>query len=122
MKLKHFAKFIPAILWMGFIFYLSSRSTAGIGTNSLNRFLILKTFHLIEYAILAIFLYFPINKSRNTILMAYLYALSDEFHQSFVPGRGPKLTDTLIDLLGIFIGLLIFQSIRKSYFLFHKSP
>ena len=92
------------------IFYFSSRQTTGIGgTDETNRFLILKSFHLIEYAFLAFLLSFAILKKKWAVLIAYLYAVSDEFHQSFVPGRTARFRDTMIDLIGILIGILIFN-------------
>jgi len=104
-------KFVPAIIWMGVIFYLSSRSTVGIGTNQMNRVLILKSFHLIEYAILAILLSIAISNNKLIIFIAYLYAISDELHQYFVPGRSGLFRDTLIDLIGILIGIFIVNRI-----------
>lgn len=95
------------------IFYFSSRSTAGIGHNSVDRFLILKSFHLIEYGFLAVLLFFAFKKYGLTIIIAYLYAISDEFHQSFIPGRTPLFRDTLIDLLGILIGLFILRLLLR---------
>ncbi len=97
---------------MGVIFYFSCRQTTGIGgTVYWHRFLILKTFHLIEYATLFVLINFALNKKTTSILIAYLYAVSDEIHQSFTPGRTPKFTDTLIDLLGILIGFLVVKFI-----------
>ena len=90
------------------IFYFSSRSTTGIGTNKTNRFLILKSFHIIEYAFLVFLILFAISKKKLSIFIAYLYAISDEFHQSFVLGRTGRFRDTLIDLIGIFIGAYLF--------------
>lgn len=111
MKIKKLIKFIPSFLWMLVIFYFSSRSTTGIGTNETNRFLILKSFHLIEYAFLAFLLSFVFLKKKYIIFISYLYAISDEIHQSFTPGRTSRFRDTLIDLIGIFIGVFIFQKI-----------
>ena len=91
------------------IFYFSSRSTTGIGTNETDRFLILKSFHLIEYAILTILFLLAISKKKYVIFIAYLYAVSDEIHQSFISGRTGRFRDTLIDLIGILIGILIFN-------------
>jgi VanZ family protein len=97
---------------MSIIFYFSTRSTTGFGgTNETRRFLILKSFHLIEYAFLAFLLSFAILKKKLVIIIAYLYAISDEIHQSFTPGRTPRFQDTLIDLIGILIGLFIFNKI-----------
>lgn len=93
------------------IFYFSSRQTTGIGTSATDRFLILKSFHLIEYAFLAILFSFAIYEKKVIFLTAYLYAISDEFHQYFVPGRTGRFRDTLIDLIGILIGIFIFNKI-----------
>jgi VanZ family protein len=110
--MKKIIKFLPSIIWMAVIFYFSSRSTTGIGTNATNRFYILKSFHLIEYAFLAILLSLAILKKKWIILIGYLYAVSDEFHQSFVPGRTSRFRDTMIDLVGILIGIFIFKMFK----------
>lgn len=107
-------KFLPAFLWMGVIFYFSSRQTTGIGGDSYwFRFAILKTFHFIEYAILAIFLFLGYKKYKWTFLTAYIYALSDEFHQHFIPGRTGQFRDTFFDLTGILLALLVFKFFQK---------
>lgn len=113
MKIKKIIKFLPSFIWMAVIFYFSSRSTIGIGTNQTDRFLILKSFHLIEYAFLVFLLSIAILKKKWVIIIAYLYAISDEFHQSFIPGRSGRFRDTLIDLAGIFIGIFIFQKVTS---------
>ena len=50
-----------------------------------------------------------------TIIIGILYAMSDEFHQSFSPGRTPKTTDVYIDTLGIILGALLVVLIRIIY-------
>lgn len=92
---------------MGFIFFLSSGPTTAITGTTTERFIILKTFHLIEYAILFLCFKFAGFSNKQSILFSYLYALSDEFHQSFVPGRSALIRDTFIDLLGVYIGYFI---------------
>ena len=49
------------------------------------------------------------NKKRLllSVLIGFLYACLDEFHQSFTPGRTPLFTDVLIDTLGVIVGSLI---------------
>jgi len=110
-----FLKYAPALTWMIVIFYFSSRSTVGIGTNETDRFLILKSFHLIEYATLSILIFYAIRNYKYTIITAYLYAITDEIHQYFVPGRTCKITDTFIDLIGISIGLLLLKKLLSYY-------
>ncbi len=45
-------------------------------------------------------------KAAFSLAGGWLYALTDEFHQSFVPGRGPALKDVLIDGAGATCGFL----------------
>jgi len=40
-------------------------------------------------------------------LIGIIYACSDEFHQSFVIGRGPSIKDVGIDSVGIITGIFI---------------
>jgi VanZ family protein len=75
--------------------------------------------HLTEYAVLALLLWRALQLSKNnlaawswpkvggTLLLVFLFAASDEFHQSFVPTRTPLVSDVFIDTAGGTIGLLI---------------
>lgn len=77
-----------------------------------------KCAHLTEYAILALLLWRALHLSKNklpawswpkvggTLLVVFLYAATDEFHQSFVPSRTPLVSDVFIDTTGGAIGLL----------------
>lgn len=47
------------------------------------------------------------------LLLAFLYACSDEYHQTFVVGRTGQFKDVLIDFSGAFIGVLIVSLIAK---------
>lgn len=80
-------------------------------------FIVRKTAHFTEYAILGIlfyFLYRQILPQKNglrlfilAILSSFLYACTDEIHQLFVPGRSGQFTDVLVDTLGASFGCLI---------------
>ncbi len=48
-------------------------------------------------------------------LIAVLYAISDEVHQFFVPGRSMEVRDMLIDSLGALLGILIVVLIKFIY-------
>lgn len=50
-----------------------------------------------------------------SMLVGVLYAASDEFHQSFVPGRGPSIVDVGIDSLGVLTGILAVLIIISIY-------
>lgn len=81
--------------------------------------IIRKCGHLTEYAILALLLWRALHLSKNnlptwswpkvggTLLLVFLYASSDEFHQSFVPTRTALVSDVFIDTAGGAIGLLV---------------
>ena len=50
-------------------------------------------------------------KQKNRILVScsvgLLYAISDEIHQAFIPGRGPQIAEVGIDFSGVVVGILI---------------
>lgn len=50
-------------------------------------------------------------KQKNRIIICaiigLLYAISDEIHQAFVPGRGPLVSDVVIDSSGVIMGIFI---------------
>jgi vanZ family protein len=50
-----------------------------------------------------------------SMLVGVLYAASDEFHQSFVPGRSPSIVDVGIDSLGVLTGILAVLIIISIY-------
>ena len=95
---------------MGTIFFFSSRERAHVSDVSSINFLFFKSLHVIEYAALY-FLIFRAGlegKDRNkkrawvtAFIIAILYAISDEVHQTFVPTREGRPRDVVIDLLGM---------------------
>jgi VanZ family protein len=111
--MKKCLRFIPAIIWMIVIYYFSSRSTSNVSISYKYHFLFFKSLHLIEYAVLAFLLFFAFLNYKYTIFTAYLYAIFDEIHQHFIPGRNGKFSDTLFDLLGIIIGIYIYKYTEK---------
>lgn len=78
-----------------------------------------KCCHLVEYAILGLLVFRALRHSQNrlpawswprvvgALLIIFLYASSDEFHQRFVPTRTSKFSDVLIDTAGGAIGLFL---------------
>lgn len=71
-----------------------------------------KIAHFTEYAILGglLVLLFRIRRVRLIWLpwlIGTLYAVTDEWHQSFSPGRSCDPKDVLIDACGVLIGVLI---------------
>lgn len=48
-----------------------------------------------------------VNRICISGVIGLLYAISDEIHQAFIPGRGPKIGDVGIDFSGVITGILI---------------
>lgn len=91
-------------------------------------FAVRKCAHFTEYLLLGLSLfatvreYDPVRLERNeqwqrTALLSWgigaLYALTDEVHQAFVPGRSCEFRDMLIDSCGVAAGVLIMAALRS---------
>ena len=80
-------------------------------------FLVRKAGHLAEYAILATLAARAFRNSSHqfirlhwfklSLVLAMAYALTDEFHQSFVPSRTASIHDSMIDSTGALIALTV---------------
>ncbi len=83
---------------------------------------------LVGFLLMALLSTYENIKRKNQIyistILGILYAISDEIHQSFTPGRGPKITDVFIDSFGILFGitviLLILEIINRKNKKCHK--
>jgi VanZ family protein len=135
-------RWVPAIIWMLVIFTASTDLGSVEHTSRFlipflqwinphisgaaimaAQFLIRKVAHLTEYAVLAILLLRALRSgtrdafARQAILVlviATLYAATDEFHQTFTPSRTASAHDVMIDCLGATVGLAIYWSMRRS--------
>ena len=74
--------------------------------------------HMAEYAMLSVpsALFFrelllerriPLRALGCSLIFCFLYACSDEYHQTFVPGRSGELRDVFVDLAGVAFGLVL---------------
>ena len=139
MNKKKLIKWLMLLLWMLVIFIFSSEPHSGeatksiianiipnIKTNSLLdmiNFIVRKSAHVTEYFILALLtisLLKEYTKKERTILLSsiifcFIYAMTDEYHQSFVPGRSSLFRDVLIDTSGSLIALLGYYFYLKKF-------
>lgn len=74
-----------------------------------------KLAHACEYFVLSIFvmlLIFQIKKTKKFkynligLIICFIYACTDEFHQKFIPGRGAQFSDVMIDTMGALAGIV----------------
>ena len=123
---------ILIIIWMIFIFVMSSfnANDSAIQSNIITHFLsqlfniynlellsltVRKLAHFSEYLILGILIYNYCLRFDLSALICLFYAISDEIHQIFTPGRSCQIIDVIIDLLGAICGIIIlfFYNKRK---------
>ena len=72
-------------------------------------------FHFAEYLILGFLLFRSITSDElltfhpfyGSLLIGISFAILDEFHQSFVPGRHMSLIDMLFDSAGVLFGTIV---------------
>jgi|SRR6185503_15724708 len=103
---------IPALLIMGVIFWFSSQPSSNLPNFDWADKIIKKGGHMCGYALLAWSYWratqFQPNRRRLAWFLAILYAITDEYHQSFVTGRFPSAVDVLVyDNLGALLSLWI---------------
>ena len=106
---------LPVVVWASFIFLLSSRPTNPVSQIYWKDFIVKKSAHLLEYGLLTILLYRALKKGGvekqeagvYSIILSVLYGVSDEFHQSFTPGRDPTVRDVLFDTIGSVLAVYV---------------
>lgn len=60
------------------------------------------------------------NSSILSLIIGIIYAISDEIHQGFIPGRSARVTDVIIDTMGVIMGILIILVIIKMKSIYFK--
>jgi VanZ family protein len=107
---------LPALLWMGLIFFVSSQPNLPRHPDERADLILKKASHVVEYGALVILLRRALAKTSQTnfpagwaFLFSLLYAISDEMHQLFVPGRKGKPLDVAFDALGGVLALLLIR-------------
>lgn len=130
---KKYIRWLMVLSWMVIIFVFSAQNSDNSSSNNrfvvdifnsigINidellggqaNFIIRKLAHMTEYYILFLLVFnalkMDIKFKKNllvSILVVFVYASTDELHQSFVPGRACMFTDVLIDTAGAGIALI----------------
>lgn len=112
-----FKIWLPTILWATLIFYLSSIPNLQVTEDSLLQNLINISAHFLEYLVLTLLILssqskdkFKVKTTHSAVILALIFSVSDEFHQSFVPGRTADLWDVIVDVLGIYTATQIWKN------------
>lgn len=105
-------RWLPVVVWAVFIFYLSSLPGLKTSPNPRLDAVMRSLLHLVFYFIFALlWLRAMVEVKGNeqyviALTAVFLYSLSDEIHQAFVPTRTFQLEDILIDNLGSFLAVM----------------
>jgi VanZ family protein len=116
MSAEHTSRFIvPFLRWLD--------PTMSVETLMQVHFYLRKAAHVSEYAVLAALLYRALVNTilRGRVLLSAaivlivcgFYAITDEFHQSFVPSRTASARDVAIDGVGALFGLLVIHRFQR---------
>lgn len=114
-----FRNWLPALFMMGIIFWFSSQPSSDLPNFDWADTILKKGGHIFGYALLAWSYWYALDRKPAQRWIAWLaaifYAVTDEYHQSFVTGRSPSALDVLLyDNLGALIALGIFGRKQKT--------
>ena len=121
---------LPPLVWMGLIFVVSAQSKLPHLEEAWLDTLLKKGGHALAYGILA-WLYLRTLRDRFrrppvayviSFSLAALYGLSDEYHQTFVPGRNGTLWDVAVDSLGACGAMLLEWRLQRRRAQDRQSP
>ena len=108
--------YLPPLLWATVIFIFSAQASLPGFEESAYDFFLKKSAHVFVYLVLYTLVFHAVQSTvreeyKKTILLlpiaiCLLYAVSDELHQSLVPGRYATLRDIGYDMLGVMLAFL----------------
>ena len=111
----HYYRLVPMLVVMGTIFFLSHQPGDTFELPEVVN--IDKILHMLVYGILAatalygvpgkMIRQYPCRIGMLVILLCFAYGLSDEWHQSFIPGRFPSVWDVAADTIGAVVTVYI---------------
>jgi VanZ family protein len=115
----NFLRYIPMIMVMGIIFFLSAQTGDSLDLPDIPD--LDKVLHAVAYAVLALTVLYavpgekyrgnPWRVSLLVVLFCLLYGMSDEFHQSFVPKRMPSALDLAADTCGAVLAVVVWYRV-----------
>ncbi|MBP7774443.1 VanZ family protein [Candidatus Woesebacteria bacterium] len=108
--------YAPPLIWAAVIFFLSSQSALPSFSENIADFFFKKTAHVVTYLVLYILLFrgykitHPHIKNEYRwifpLTLTFMYAVIDEIHQTFTPGRYGTLRDIGFDMVGVSLWFL----------------
>ena len=109
---RAFSAWLPVVAWAALIFTLSSVPDLGTGLGGWD-LLLRKLAHAAEYAVVGLLLLRALGRAVAAFWLGAAYAVTDEIHQAFVPGRVASPVDFAIDAAGLAIGIGLALRLRR---------
>ncbi|MBJ6363260.1 VanZ family protein [Paenibacillus sp. GCM10012307] len=117
--LRRMLRWLPALIWMGVIFWLSSRTGEQLGSVlPIFKYILpwMESFdwgHFVAYFVLALAMDYGFGSKADAwrmklliVFLCFLYGVTDEFHQFFVDDRTPDMMDLRNDAIGAALAML----------------
>ena len=116
---KQLVYFFSAIIWGTLIFYLSSLPNLDSGFPFFYDLILRKLAHIFVFFVLTYLVAKSLNNAKRLhlwfiIIAIIYYSFIDEIHQANIITRHGNYLDILIDSVGIFLGILLFEKRRKN--------
>ena len=102
---------LPVVAWAGLIFTLSSIPDLGTGLGGWD-LVLRKLAHAAEFAVLGLLLVRALRRPLLAFWLGTVYAVTDELHQSFIPGRVGSPLDVAIDAAGVAVGVAVAMRLK----------
>lgn len=117
-----FATSCTVVQSKSFVHAVSTGTPIAISERGFQRFwsswwwVFVKGYHVMEFALLTYLLCLWLRRRPVwvPVLIAATYAASDEIHQIWVPERGARVTDWLIDLIGVTLATVVWVTVGRS--------
>ena len=114
------SSWLPVVAWAALIFGLSSIPDLGTGLG-LWDLTLRKLAHAFEFAVFGLLLARALRKDAVALAAGIAYAIGDEVHQHFVPGRVGSPLDVLLDAVGVGLGVLAWRRREAAYNLLREA-
>jgi VanZ family protein len=105
---------VPAVAWAGLIFVASAQQNLTFVPDSDIDFVVRKTGHMVVFGILALLTWRALAATTSlrrpwawAVVLAVLYAVTDELHQGGVAGRSASAVDVAIDAAGVLVAVAL---------------
>lgn len=105
-------RWVPVVAWMGLIFVFSHQP-GPVSQRLAASTPVRKLAHLGEYAVLGALAGRAAGRPLPALALGAAYAATDEWHQTFVPGRSGQAADVLLDSAGAAAGAWLWHRRRR---------